>query len=60
MTYNMKLQTEDLGKMFEMAICVAYEIPYDGPYKYSMELSEKLKERLCKLKEPLPNSNTYC
>ena len=50
----MKLQTEDLGKMFEMAICVAYEIPYDGPYKYSMQLSEKLKERLCKLKDLFP------
>jgi hypothetical protein len=30
------LKTEDTGKMFEMAICLAYGIPYDGKYKYDM------------------------
>ena len=28
--------TEDLGKMFEMAICLSYEVEYDGKYKYSL------------------------
>lgn len=51
----MPLQTEDLGKIFEMAICLLYGIPYDGPYKYGMELPEKLKPRLFKLLELFPN-----
>lgn len=46
---NMVLQTEDTGKIFEMAICLAYDIPYDGKYKYSMEIPQKLKLRLSKL-----------
>ena len=49
-----KLKTEDTGKQFEMAICSAYEILYDGKYKYSMEMSEKLKLRLAKLVELFP------
>jgi hypothetical protein len=48
------LLTEDTGKIFEMAICLAYGIPYDGKYKYSMELPEKLKPRLSKLVELFP------
>lgn len=44
-----KLLTEDTGKCFEMAICLALNIPYDGPFKYSMELPELLKERLQKM-----------
>jgi hypothetical protein len=40
------LQTEDTGKEFEMAICLALGIPYDGPYKYNMDLPNKLKIRL--------------
>lgn len=48
------LLTEDTGKIFEMAICMAYGIPYDGKYKYSMELPEKLKPRLSKLVELFP------
>lgn len=48
------LQTEDIGKMFEMAICLAYGIPYNGKYKYSMEIPEKLKPRLSKLLEMFP------
>jgi hypothetical protein len=51
---EMILQTEDTGKMFEMAICLAYEIVYDGKYKYSMEIPEKLKSRLSKLLELFP------
>jgi hypothetical protein len=51
---SMVLQTEDTGKIFEMAICLAYGIPYDGKYKYGMEIPEKLKPRLCKLTEMFP------
>jgi hypothetical protein len=43
------LQTEDLGKKFEMGICLLYGIPYDGKYKYSMDEAEKLRNRLSKL-----------
>lgn len=45
------LKTEDTGKIFEMAICMAYGIQYDGKYKYCMEAPEKLKPRLKKLTE---------
>jgi hypothetical protein len=48
------LKTEDTGKMFEMAICLAYGIPYDGKYKYGMEIPEKLQPRLAPLVELLP------
>lgn len=48
------LQTEDTGKLFEMAICLAYGIPYAGKYKYSMEIPEKLKPRLTKLIDLFP------
>jgi hypothetical protein len=43
------LKTEDTGKMFEMGLCMAMGIPYDGPYKYSLDLPTKLQPRLKKL-----------
>jgi len=43
------LQTEDLGKIFEMAICLLYETPFDGKYKYSMDEANILRSRI----EPL-------
>ena len=46
--------TEDLGKIFEMAICLLYETEYDGKYKYSMEKAINLKEKLYKLKNEFP------
>jgi len=49
-----KVCTEDLGKKFEMAICITFGTPYDGKYKYSMELPEQLKPRLKKLTELFP------
>lgn len=49
-----KVLTEDTGKKFEMAICLVYGIPYDGKYKYSMEIPEKLKLRLTKVVELFP------
>jgi len=46
--------TEDLGKIFEMAVCLLYEIEYDGKYKYSMVDAEKIKQKIHKLKEVFP------
>ena len=49
-----KVITEDLGKIFEMAICLLYQIPFDGKYKYSIEEAEIIKEKIIKLKDVLP------
>ena len=49
-----KLQTEDTGKIFEMAICLAYDTKYNGPYKYSMETATQLSLRLHALRELFP------
>ena len=38
--------TEDLGKIFEMAICLLYEIPYVGKYKYSISKAEEIKNKI--------------
>lgn len=46
--------TEDLGKIFEMGICLLYETEYDGNYKYSLEEANKIKEKLYKLKDVFP------
>lgn len=43
------LKTEDTGKIFEKAICDAYGIPYDGPFKYSQADVDKLTPRLKRL-----------
>ena len=51
---NTKLLTEDTGKIFEMAICLAYKIKYNGKYKYSMDEPERLSLRLSKLIELFP------
>lgn len=51
---NKKIVTEKLGKEFEMAICHSYNISYNGPYKYGMELSHNLQSRLLKLSELFP------
>ena len=40
------LQTEDTGKTLEYAICLAYNIPYNGPFKYSVEEAHALVYRL--------------
>ena len=50
-----KILTEDLGKKFEMGICILYGIEYDGKYKYSMEEAEKLKDRLTNLPTVFPH-----
>jgi hypothetical protein len=43
--------TEDLGKIFEMAICLLYDTKYDGSYKYSLKDANVIKARIIKLKE---------
>lgn len=48
------VKTEDTGKIFEMAICLAYGIPYDGPFKYSMQEAQHLQPRLARLTELFP------
>jgi hypothetical protein len=45
-----KIMTEDLGKIFEMAICLLYETDYDGKYKYGLEEANQIKEKLYNLK----------
>lgn len=49
-----QILTEDLGKIFEMAICLLYEIEFDGKYKYSIEEANSIKNKLIKLKEVFP------
>ena len=49
-----KVVTEDLGKIFEMAICLLYGIQYDGKYKYSLEDATKLKDRIVSLLSIFP------
>lgn len=44
-----KVSTEDLGKIFEKAICLLYEIVFDGNYKYSLEDAITIKDKLHKL-----------
>ena len=42
--------TEDTGKIFEMAICLLYDIPYDGEFKYNLEEAKILLPHLVFLK----------
>ena len=46
-----KLLTEDLGKQFEMAICLLKNIPFDGSYKYDLDKPTKIKDKLTKLND---------
>lgn len=55
-----KVLTEDLGKMFEMAICLYYETPYDGTYKYCLAEAQSLKNRLSNLKNVFPYNIRHC
>jgi hypothetical protein len=54
-TIKKHLQTEALGKKFEMAICLLYDIPFDGKYKYSMKDAENLKDRILPFAELFPH-----
>jgi hypothetical protein len=53
------LRTEDTGKIFEKAICIALGIAYDGNYKYCVEKARDLSKRLLKLKELTPYDYTH-
>ena len=55
-----KVLTEDLGKIFEMAICLYYEIDYDGHYKYSLQEAQILKNKLSNLKSVFPYNIKHC
>lgn len=55
-----KVLTEDLGKIFEMAICLYYEIDYDGHYKYSLQEAQILKNKLSNLKSVFPYAIKHC
>ena len=48
------VKTEDLGKIFEKAICLAYGVEYDGKYKYGLEAPAALVPRLKRLPELFP------
>jgi hypothetical protein len=60
MTTTKKVLTEDLGKIFEMALCLCYDIPYDGNYKYSLEEAHSLKNKLSNLKNVFPYNLKHC
>lgn len=49
-----KLQTEDTGLILEQAICLVYDIPYDGMFKYDMAKAETLVPRLQNLRTHFP------
>lgn len=49
-----KVLTEDTGKIFERAICLAYDIPYEGAYKYGLEAPTALLPRLSALPSLFP------
>ena len=51
-----KVVTEDLGKIFEMAICKLYDTEYDGNYKYSLDEATALKDRISNLKSIFPHT----
>ena len=59
-TATKKVLTEDLGKIFEMAICLYYEIDYDGHYKYSLQEAQILKNKLSNLKSVFPYNIKHC
>jgi hypothetical protein len=59
-TTTKKVLTEDLGKIFEMAICLYYDTPYDVNYKYSLEQAHSLKNRLNNLKNVFPYAIKHC
>lgn len=50
-TTKKQLLTEDLGKQFEMAICLLKNISFDGSYKYDLDKPTKIKDKLTKLND---------
>jgi hypothetical protein len=48
------VKTEDTGKCFEMAICLAYSVPFNGKFNYDIARPQKLASRLEKLTTLFP------
>lgn len=46
-----EINNENLGKEFEKAVCIYYDIEFKGNFKYSIENAKRLAERLTPLKE---------
>lgn len=46
MTGQSKLKTEDTGKEWEMAMCLAFDTPYQGPFRYDMDRARSWSPRL--------------
>lgn len=53
-----KVETEKLGKVFEMAICLAIDTKYDGKFKYDISEARHMVERY-NLKKIKNNFNGY-
>jgi len=52
---KVKISTEDTGKVFEMAICLRYDIKYVGPYKYGLDRPTQILPYLHSLPELFPS-----
>lgn len=52
-----KINTEDLGKIFEYSLCKAFNVEYKGKFKYDTDQASELCEELnlYKLKEMFPD-----
>ncbi len=49
--HDNNINNEDLGKEFEKAVCIYYGIEFKGKFKYNIENSKRLSEKLTPLKE---------
>lgn len=56
---NKKIMTEDLGKTFEMAICLLYNIEFNGKYKYSIKEAQRICDKLYNFKRLYPYKFTH-
>jgi len=52
---TVKIQTENTGKIFEKSLCLVYNIPYVGKYKYDLDTPQILVPRLTRLKDLFPD-----
>ena len=53
-TTQIKMLTEDTGKMLEMAICLTYNTDYKGNFKYSMPEAKRLSNMMTILPSLFP------
>jgi hypothetical protein len=47
---------EDLGKNFEMAVCLLYGTPYEGNFKYNLLQAELIRDKISNLKLAFPHT----